>query len=127
MQGHRISCCNNVQGKGQVANYLAAPQTRPSKSNGALCWNVPIAKQTSRRCTIPCFMIPCMKPEAANAAQKEIVHRIDDKARAIRDAGSRWNLSAILAEMKFAVTHEGNTDDDRFAEQYAVWRSQHPL
>lgn len=72
-------------------------------------------------------MMPCMKPEAANAAQKEIVHRIDNKARAIRNGGGRWNLSEILAEIKFAVTHEGNADDDRFAEQYAVWRSQNPV
>jgi hypothetical protein len=68
-----------------------------------------------------------MKPEPANAAQREIVHRIDNIARTIRDGRGRWNLSEILAEMKFAVTHEGNEDDDRFAEQYAVWRSQNPL
>lgn len=87
----------------------------------------PDRQPTSRRCTTPSFMMPCMKPEPANAAQRDIVQRIDKKARAIRDGRGRWNLSEILAEMKFAVTHEGNADDDRFAEQYTVWRSQNPL
>jgi hypothetical protein len=73
------------------------------------------------------MMSSMMKPEPANEAQKEIVHRIDNKARAIQDGRGRWNLSEILAEIKFAVTHEGNADNDRFAEQYAVWRSQNPL
>jgi hypothetical protein len=72
-------------------------------------------------------MMSSMKPEPLDTVQRAIAQRIDEKAHVISEGLGRWRPKEILAEINVTVPHEGNADDDRFAEKYAEWRSQHPL
>jgi hypothetical protein len=61
-----------------------------------------------------------------NNHEREIAHKVDAKARAIRDGVGIWD-DRIITEMKIAVGFEMNIADDQFLESYVVWRRQNPI
>jgi len=65
-----------------------------------------------------------MKP--TNEHEKEIVRKVDQKARAIRDGVSVWD-NAIVQEMRISVGFEMSIPDEQFLESYVSWRRRNPI
>ncbi|MGD1098073.1 MAG: hypothetical protein ABSB35_39555 [Bryobacteraceae bacterium] len=65
-----------------------------------------------------------MKP--TNEHEKEIVRKVDQKARAIRGGVGAWD-NAIITEMRISVGFEMSISDEQFLESYVSWRRRNPI
>jgi hypothetical protein len=65
-----------------------------------------------------------MKPTSKR--EEEIVERVDQKARAIRD-GVRSGDKRVFTEMKIAVGFQMTVAEEQFLESYVAWRRQNPI
>jgi len=65
-----------------------------------------------------------MKP--TNEHEKEIVRKVDQKARAIRDGVGAWD-NAIIKEMRISVGFEMSISDEQFLESYVSWRRRNAI
>jgi hypothetical protein len=65
-----------------------------------------------------------MKPTSKR--EEEIVERVDQKARAIRDGVGAWD-NRIVTEMKIAVGFHMSVAEEQFLESYVAWRRQNPI
>jgi hypothetical protein len=65
-----------------------------------------------------------MKP--TNEHEKEIVRKVDQKARAIRAGVGAWD-NTIITEMRISVGFEMSISDEQFLESYVSWRRRNPI
>jgi hypothetical protein len=65
-----------------------------------------------------------MKPTSKR--EEEIVERVDQKARAIRDGVGAWD-NRTVTEMKGAVGFQMSVAEEQFLESYVAWRRQNPI
>ena len=65
-----------------------------------------------------------MKP--TNEHEKEIVRKVDQKAKAIRDGVGAWD-NAIITEMRISVGFEMSISEEQFLESYVSWRRRNPI
>ena len=65
-----------------------------------------------------------MKPTSKR--EQEIVERVDQKARAIRDGVGAWD-NRIVTEMKIVVGFQMSMAEEQFLESYVAWRRQNPI
>lgn len=65
-----------------------------------------------------------MKPTSKREA--EIVERVDQKARAIRDGVGAWD-NRIVTEMRVAVGFPMTVAEEQFLESYVAWRRLNPI
>jgi hypothetical protein len=65
-----------------------------------------------------------MKPTSKR--EEEIVERVDQKARAIRDGVGAWD-NRIVTQMKIAVGFQMSVAEEQFLESYVAWRRQNPI
>jgi hypothetical protein len=65
-----------------------------------------------------------MKPTSKR--EEEIVERVNQKARAIRDGVGAWD-NRVVSEMKAAVGFQMSVAEEQFLESYVAWRRQNPI
>jgi hypothetical protein len=65
-----------------------------------------------------------MKPTSKR--EEEIVERVDQKARAIRDGAGAWD-NRLATEMKIAVGFQMTIAEEQFLESYVAWRRQNAI
>jgi hypothetical protein len=58
--------------------------------------------------------------------EEEIVERVDQRARAIRDGVGAWD-NRIVTEMKIAVGFQMSVAEEQFLESYVAWRRQNSI
>jgi hypothetical protein len=65
-----------------------------------------------------------MKPTSKR--EEEIVERVDQKARAIRDGVGAWD-NRVVTEMRVAVGFQLSVAEEQFLESYLAWRRLNPI